>query len=257
MLQGMIETTRLILRPFESADAEAAFGWFGDPLVMRFTATGPDKSIEQTQARLARYQEHQTAHGFSKWIILDRGSRCAIGDSGLMDLKECGWIDLGYRFARPYWGKGLATEAASAWVRAGFDELHFDQINAFVHPENVASIRVLEKLNFRTLRRDTIMGMDAILFSLRAEDARRVSRKGPDNPAGETMNISNCQNTKQGQFPSGPRCGHRKFRLSTWPSLQVGEELVHFSLLVEGRELLADGIARQLHHRVADSLSVN
>ncbi len=40
-----IETTRLILRPFGPTDAEAAFGWFGDPVVMRFTPTGPDASI--------------------------------------------------------------------------------------------------------------------------------------------------------------------------------------------------------------------
>jgi len=48
-----METRRLILRPFESEDAEAAFVWFGDPIVMRFTPAGPDTSIEQTKARLA------------------------------------------------------------------------------------------------------------------------------------------------------------------------------------------------------------
>jgi len=64
-------------------------------------------------------------HGFSKWIILDRfGGR--IGDSGLLKLEEHGWIDLGFRLAPSYWGQGLATEAASAWVRAAFDDLHID-----------------------------------------------------------------------------------------------------------------------------------
>jgi [ribosomal protein S5]-alanine N-acetyltransferase len=53
-----IETSRLSLRPFESTDAEAAFGWFGDPVVMRFTPTGPDTSIGQTNTRLAKYREH-------------------------------------------------------------------------------------------------------------------------------------------------------------------------------------------------------
>ncbi len=177
---NMLETARLILRPFESNDAEAAYGWFGDPLVMRFTTTGPDKSLEETQMRLARYQEHQAAYGFSKWMILDRVSGASMGDAGLIDLKECGWIDLGYRFAKPYWGKGLATEAASAWVRAAFGEFHFDKINAFVHPENNASIRVLQKLNFQTVRRDTVMGMDAILFVLHAEYARGVTGSPPD-----------------------------------------------------------------------------
>jgi ribosomal-protein-alanine N-acetyltransferase len=117
-VRATIETSRLILRPFESGDVEAAFTWFGNPIVMRFTPTGPDTSIEQTKARLAKYQEHQTAHGFSKWIILDRRLGRAIGDSGLLMLQEYGWIDFGFRLAQPYWGKGLATEVASVWVRA-------------------------------------------------------------------------------------------------------------------------------------------
>jgi len=61
-VRTLIETRRLILRPFESDDVEAAFAWFGDPIVMRFTPSGPDASIEQTKARLANYQEHQTEH---------------------------------------------------------------------------------------------------------------------------------------------------------------------------------------------------
>jgi len=164
-----IETERLILRPFEVADTEAAFCWFGDPVVMRFTPNGPDASIEQTKARLANYRDHQIAHGFSKWMILDRRSELPIGDSGLLVPGEQGWIDLGFRLAQQYWGKGLATEAGYAWVRVAFDELHIDRLGAFAHPKNAASIRVLEKLGFRAERCHTVMGMDSIVFSLNAD----------------------------------------------------------------------------------------
>lgn len=169
-MRATIETSRLVLRPFKSGDVEAAFGWLGDPTVMRFTPTGPDTSIKQTKARLVNYQEHQTAHGFSKWIILDRRSGRGIGDSGLLELQEYGWIDLGFRLAQPYWGKGLATEAAAAWVRAAFDDFRIDRLTSFVHPGNAASIRVLEKLGFQTAGQDTIMGMNSILFSLGPKD---------------------------------------------------------------------------------------
>ena len=174
-MRSTIETRRLILRPFKSDDVEAAFAWFGDPIVMRFTPTGPDTSIEQTKARLAHYQEHQTEHGFSRWIVLDRHLGRPIGDSGLLALQEYGWIDLGFRLAQPYRGQGLATEAARAWVRAAFDDFHIDRLIAFVHPENVVSIRVLEKLGFHAERRDTIMGMNAIVFSLGANDGETDS----------------------------------------------------------------------------------
>src|SRR5260370_41986083 len=130
---------------------------------MRFTPTGTDTPIEQTKTRLAKYQEHPTAHGFSKWIILHRRLGRAIGDSGLLMLQEYRWIALGFRLAQPYWGKGLATEVASVWVRAAFDDFHIDRLTAIVHPENLASIRVLEKLRFLTERRAATNGHNLIL----------------------------------------------------------------------------------------------
>lgn len=137
---------------------------------MRFTPTGPDKSVEQTRARLAEYQKHQREHGFSKWLMTDARTGDSIGDSGLLLLREYGWIDLGFRLGQQHWGKGFATEAASAWVRAAFDEFHINRLGAFVHPENVASIRVLEKLGFHAERQDIVMGMEAIVFSLDIND---------------------------------------------------------------------------------------
>jgi RimJ/RimL family protein N-acetyltransferase/predicted metal-dependent hydrolase len=197
-VRTLIETRRLILRPFELDDVEAAFAWFCDPIVMRFTPSGPDTSIGQTKARLANYQEHQTDHGFSKWIVLDRHVGRPIGDSGLLVLQDYGWIDLGFRLAQPYWGQGLATEAAGAWVRAAFDDFHIDRLTAFVHPENVASIRVLKKLGFHAERCDTIMGTNSIVFSLRADD-------------GETDScLRRCMSLDwtQGDLHEGLRCFH-------------------------------------------------
>jgi len=161
-----IHTARLILRPFQPSGIEAAFTWFGDPVVMQFTVTGPDNSIEDTRRRLTYFEEHQRGHGFSKWIILNADSGVPMGDSGLLVLEEYGWIDLGFRLAQEHWGRGLATEAASAWVNVAFDGLHMRRLGAFAHPKNAASIRVLQKLGFQVERRDTVMGMDSIVFSL-------------------------------------------------------------------------------------------
>jgi hypothetical protein len=81
-MRTRIEARRLILRPFEPADVEAAFEWFGDPAVMRFTAAGPDKSIEETRKRLSNFENHQQAHGFSKWVVLNATSGVATGAFG-------------------------------------------------------------------------------------------------------------------------------------------------------------------------------
>src|SRR6516165_8300486 len=136
-MRTRIETSRLNPRPFELSDVEVPFEWLHDPIVMRFPPTGPDKSPQQTTARVAGFIEHQKTHGFSKWLNLDRDSTVAIGDSGLLVLPDYGWVDLGFRLAQSYWGKGLATELASAWVRAAFDKFHLTQLGAFVHPRTL------------------------------------------------------------------------------------------------------------------------
>jgi Rhodopirellula transposase DDE domain/Acetyltransferase (GNAT) domain len=64
----------------------------------------------------------------------------------------------------------LATEAAVAWVRTAFEKLSITRLGAFVHPENIASIRVLEKVGFHAERQDVVMGIKAIVFSLDAKD---------------------------------------------------------------------------------------
>ena len=164
-----LETQRLSLRPFSADDAETAFRWLGDAEVMRFTPTGPDTSVEGASRRVARYRDHQARHGFSRWIVQERGSGEAIGDSGLVFL-DSGSIDLGFRFSRAWWGRGFATEVAAAWIRVAFVDLRLDRLTAFAHPENVASLHVLEKVGFRKTERERVivMGMEAFTFVLDA-----------------------------------------------------------------------------------------
>jgi [ribosomal protein S5]-alanine N-acetyltransferase len=176
-----LETPRLTTRPFTIDDAEAAHGWFGDAEVMRFIWAGPDRSPDETRNRINRYLEHQSIHTFSRWIIVDRPAGIPIGDAGLMLFPGTGKIDLGYRFARPYWGAGLATEIASAWLRAAFVDFRLARVTAFADPHNAASLRVLDKVGFRRVGPDQVMGNPAITFALDAADfeSRDQSRRAP------------------------------------------------------------------------------
>ena len=133
---------------------------------MRFTPSGPDSSIEETAARIAHLEHHQSEHGFSKWIIMERFSGRPIGDAGLLFMADYGWIDFGFRLAHPFCGQGLAAEAASAWVERPFGELKLKRLTAIVHPENHAPINVLHKLGFGEERRAVVMGMNSIVYRL-------------------------------------------------------------------------------------------
>ena len=101
-MNQLIQTERLNLRPFVIDDVQFAFRWFSDPLLMQYVPSGPDLDVEQTSARITRYQHHQSKHGFSKWIIIDRASQRPIGDAGLLVQPDYGWIDFGYRLLPPY-----------------------------------------------------------------------------------------------------------------------------------------------------------
>ena len=153
----MLETKRLILRPFRDSDADAAFSWFSDPEVFRFYTYGP-YTLEGTRKRVMEYREQHERLGFAKCIVIEKATGTAIGDAGLMFAEDTGEVHVGYKLASSVWGKGFATEAAHAWVQHGFDTLHLDRIAALIHPQNMASIRVVQKLGFT-------------LFETRTEDA--------------------------------------------------------------------------------------
>lgn len=161
-----LQTARTLLRPFSTNYAEEAFTWFGDPEVMKFTPSGPDESVDATLERIRHYLEHQAQYGFAKWIILERGSGKPIGDAGPMYCSECRRFELGYRLSPNYWNKGLATEVASAWVQHGVQVFGLNDLMAFTHPDNLASVRVLEKVGFRFSHRAFLMRMPSRIFIL-------------------------------------------------------------------------------------------
>jgi RimJ/RimL family protein N-acetyltransferase len=143
----MLETPRLILRPFKETDGEAAHRWFRDPDVFRFYTYGPYSSLHETTERIRQYIEHFEKFGYAKYVVIEKSSRVPIGDAGLSFDADIG-VTVGYKFARSHWGKGYATEAAQACVTYGFERLDLERIGAIIHPLNTKSQRVIEKLQF-------------------------------------------------------------------------------------------------------------
>lgn len=161
-----LRTPRLIIRPFQETDAADAHTWFGDADVMHHIPGGPNSSIEQTRQRIHTYISHQREYGYSKWIVTDRFSGEAIGDCGLLHLPESRDVELGFRFKRSRWGKGLATEAGHAWIDFAFGPLQLNQVLAIVLPDHDTSLRVLAKLGFSPAGRGTYYDMDFAVYKI-------------------------------------------------------------------------------------------
>jgi len=140
---------RLLFRPFTLRDAEAAFEIFGDAEVMRYSVSGQDQSLEATAARVERYAGQNAASGFAPWAIVETASESLVGLCGLMRLKGGNDVEIAYRLRRDCWGKGIATEAARAWLDCAFSQLRLPRIVAFVDPANTASVGVVVKIGMR------------------------------------------------------------------------------------------------------------
>ncbi len=144
-----IETERLLIRPFRMDDIEASYVMNTDPEVTRYTGDGGVVSKEEMERRIVQnvFGDYKK-HGFGRLAVEWKADNKFIGFTGLKYLEDMNEVDLGYRFMREYWGKGIASESARASLRYGFETLQLNRIIGMVLPENIASVRVLEKLGF-------------------------------------------------------------------------------------------------------------
>ena len=142
----MIETGRLILRPWREEDFAPFHAMGQDPEVMRFL--GPLATAEQARSAYERMTACQREHGFCFWAVERKGTRAFIGFCGLKPGKPPieGEVEIGWRLARPFWGQGHALEAAKASLGWGWANLDVPRIMASTVPANIASWGLMERL---------------------------------------------------------------------------------------------------------------
>jgi len=100
------------------------------------------------------------------WVVIDRVSHEAIGFCGFMRRDEDPEPELMYGFAPRAWGRGLATEAARAAMQYVFDAFGCERMTAATDVPNTASVRVLERLGFRFVRRGLLNGLDTLFYEI-------------------------------------------------------------------------------------------
>jgi RimJ/RimL family protein N-acetyltransferase len=146
----MLETDRLILRPFTLDDAEAWLPLISLPEIIRYTGDAPATTVDQAREVLrTRPLRDYAVHGYGRMAVIEKASGRLVGFSGFKYVDELQDVDIGYRFLPDCWSKGYATESAQALMAHGPHEHGFKRIVGTVHPDNPASGRVLEKLGLR------------------------------------------------------------------------------------------------------------
>ena len=144
MLPDRFETTRLILRPIAEGDASAIFtGYAQDPVVVRFLTFRPHQGLTETKAYIARCTAAPTDRSRTYVLTGRAGGRLL----GAFELRrpEPHRLDFGYVLARPYWGRGLMTEALAEVAGWAMHQDAIWRIGGVCDVDNFASARVMEK----------------------------------------------------------------------------------------------------------------
>ena len=114
---------------------------------------------------------HWEEHKLGWWALEPCSENKLIGWSGLQYLPETEEVEVAYLLSRPYWGRGLATEAATACLQYGFEELELERIIGLVHPGNMASQRVIEKLGMSFVDQARYFGIDVYRYVIEHPDS--------------------------------------------------------------------------------------
>ncbi|GAA4728857.1 GNAT family N-acetyltransferase [Phytohabitans rumicis] len=142
-------TPRLTFREMTADDLEDMAALLGDPDVMRYypRPKGRDEALGWIHWNQGLYRQE----GFGLWVLTLRATGEFVGDCGLTPQNVEGTVDIevGYRVRAHLQGRGYASEAAAACRDHARDALGVQRLIAIIHPANVPSQRVAEKIGLR------------------------------------------------------------------------------------------------------------
>ena len=163
-----MQTHRFVLREFQPEHAEHLFQMNNDWECIQYTGDVAFENLEEAENFVKNYNHYQK-HGFGRWTVLDKVSGEFLGWCSLKYDEELDECDLGFRFLKKHWGKGYATEASQLCLKLGFEKFDMQEIVGRVMPENIASIKVLEKLGMIYKETRTKNGVEWLILSIKSD----------------------------------------------------------------------------------------
>ncbi|TMP90135.1 MAG: GNAT family N-acetyltransferase [Verrucomicrobia bacterium] len=166
----MIETPRLILRPFHEEDLDLLAPLMANPDFMRFSLGV--HSREQTAAFLDKVINWQRRGLPSQFAVIHCVDHRLIGYCGFLhqQVNATDEIEIAYRLDPDYWGRGLATEAAMAVRDHAFRNLKLTRVISLIHPDNLPSRRVAEKNGMKIEKKTVFRGLPTLVFVITREE---------------------------------------------------------------------------------------
>lgn len=140
-----IETEDVFLRKLSYDDLPVLSKIYSDEDVMRYIGLGGPVDENVTNNMISAFMRSYENKGFGIWGCVEKSTGELIGHCGFNTLPD-GYIEIAYLLDKPYWGRGIATSIAKETLRYGTNKLGLETIVALAYPQNLASIRVIEKI---------------------------------------------------------------------------------------------------------------
>jgi ribosomal-protein-alanine N-acetyltransferase len=166
-----IESDRLIIKSNQEVDLEPLAALWADPEVTHYM--GGPRNYEEILKILIEDAEANPQPVFDLWPVIDKETGKIIGTGGILekDIDSRNQFEIIYVLAKSAWGKGFATEIASALKDYAFNQLSLKRVTALIDPDNVKSEIVATKIGLR-YEKDTVRpnGRTMRLYALNLED---------------------------------------------------------------------------------------
>lgn len=175
MLARNLDSERLSLRPLGAEDENALHVLWTDERVRRFLWDGEMIPMEHTHQVIDKSLRMFDEHGYGIWTVREHGSDELCGFCGYWHFRTPPSLELLFGVAAAHWNRGIATEAGQRVIRYAFENLGFSSVEASTDSGNIGSIRVLEKLEMRLSRRETVEGLDTVFYSMTLKDWRNAN----------------------------------------------------------------------------------
>lgn len=145
-----LETKRLYLTEFVKSDAKELFKMRSDARVLKYLDRNPHRTVEESELMIDTMISTYNSKAGINWIIREKDNLDVIGYIGYWRLiRENLRAEIGYALKPEYWGNGYMNEALTKVIEFGFKEFCLHSIEANVNPNNISSIKLLEKLGFK------------------------------------------------------------------------------------------------------------
>jgi RimJ/RimL family protein N-acetyltransferase len=148
---AVLETERLVLRRLEAGDAAFILELLNEPSFLRFIGDKGVRTLDDARTYIANGPGASYARfGFGLYLTLLKEGGAPIGICGILKRETLADVDVGYAFAPRYWKQGYARESVAAVLEHAHRDFGLARIVAIVSPDNDDSIRLLERLGFRS-----------------------------------------------------------------------------------------------------------